>query len=242
MTHSSRPRETANLSESLHHRLDIYAMAASAAGVGILALAQPSEAKIVYTPANVPISGIVSIDLNHDGIVDLTISLFGYDAEAFMNATSIGQNRVWGSGHLASHLRAGVNVGPNQKKFAKGMLCYSISHGKRHTCKFMNEIDFRTGSNSTGPWAKTKNGYLGLKFYIKGKVHFGWARLQRARLLSDDWVLTGYAYETIVGKPIVTGQKKGPDVTVVQASLGHLARGSAAIPAWRLKQTTMITH
>jgi hypothetical protein len=241
MTHSSRLRETANLPESFHHRLDIYAMAASAAGVGILALAQPSEAKIVYTPANVPISGVVNIDLNHDGIVDLKIGLFPYDAEAFMAATSIGQNRVWGSGYAASHLLAGVRIGPNQKKFAKGNVHCATSHAS-HTCKGINSFfDFSSDFSSKGPWAKTKNGYLGLKFYIKGKVHFGWARLQRAKL-GEDWVLTGYAYETVVGKPIVTGQKKGPDVTVVQASLGHLARGSAATPAWRLKQTTMITH
>jgi hypothetical protein len=45
MTRSSRPRETAfNLSGSVHQQLSAYALAASAAGVGLLALAQPSEA------------------------------------------------------------------------------------------------------------------------------------------------------------------------------------------------------
>jgi hypothetical protein len=48
-------------------------MYAVAAGVGMLALAQPSEAKIVYTPANAQIGGTVgklNLDLNNDGITD----------------------------------------------------------------------------------------------------------------------------------------------------------------------------
>ena len=94
MKHSSGPRKTAsNLSESTHrqldmyalaasaagvselststhHRLSMYALAASAAGVSLLALSQPSEAKIVYTRANIGLGSVVRLDLNHDGIYD----------------------------------------------------------------------------------------------------------------------------------------------------------------------------
>src|SRR5579863_10427884 len=74
MKRSPRPRTTANLSDSIHHRLNMYALAASAAGVGVLALAQPIEAKIVYTPADVKIGYIpYNLDLNHDGVVDFQI-------------------------------------------------------------------------------------------------------------------------------------------------------------------------
>ena len=45
MTRSSRPRRAANLSDSVQHKLNMYALAASAAGVGALALAQPAEAQ-----------------------------------------------------------------------------------------------------------------------------------------------------------------------------------------------------
>jgi hypothetical protein len=52
--HSPRPSRTpANLSQSVHHRINMYAIAAGAVGVGALALSQPSQAKIVYTPAQV---------------------------------------------------------------------------------------------------------------------------------------------------------------------------------------------
>jgi hypothetical protein len=49
MKRSSGPRKTANFSRSIHQQLNMYALAAGAAGVGVLALAQPAEAKIVYT-------------------------------------------------------------------------------------------------------------------------------------------------------------------------------------------------
>jgi hypothetical protein len=50
----------------------MYALAASAAGVGALALVQPSEAKIVYTATHVTLqnSKPFALDLNHDGNVD----------------------------------------------------------------------------------------------------------------------------------------------------------------------------
>lgn len=50
--HSSQPRKVTNLSDSTTRQLRTYALAASAAGVGVLALTQPVEAEIVYTPAH----------------------------------------------------------------------------------------------------------------------------------------------------------------------------------------------
>jgi hypothetical protein len=46
MRRSSGPRKTTNLSESTHQQINMYAIAAGAAGVCVLGLAQPSEAKI----------------------------------------------------------------------------------------------------------------------------------------------------------------------------------------------------
>jgi hypothetical protein len=65
MKRSPRPRRVpGNLSKSVLRRLDFYALAASAAGVGMTV--QPADAKIIYTPTHVLIVGIVSVDLNHD--------------------------------------------------------------------------------------------------------------------------------------------------------------------------------
>jgi hypothetical protein len=77
MRASPKPRKTANLSKSIHQQLSMYALAASAAGVGALCFAKPAEARIVYTPAHVaikPNGGLFRIDLNHDGIPDFGLS------------------------------------------------------------------------------------------------------------------------------------------------------------------------
>lgn len=71
------PKLTADLLASLHHRLNSYALAASAAGVGMLALSNAAEAEIIYTRANVQIpvnGGLIELDLNHDGINDFEFS------------------------------------------------------------------------------------------------------------------------------------------------------------------------
>src|SRR5271170_5851327 len=69
---SSGPRKTAKFPELLHHQLNMYALAASAAGVGMLFNPTTAEGKIVYTPANVALRNGTSfpLDLDHNGIVD----------------------------------------------------------------------------------------------------------------------------------------------------------------------------
>jgi hypothetical protein len=91
-------------------------------------------------------------------------------------------------------------------------------------------------------WQGLKNRYLGFRFAIKNKAHYGWARVSVSA-----WpfaaTLTGYAYETIPNKPIIAGKTKGTDVVTVQpASLGHLVIGASAIPAWRVKQIAATTN
>jgi hypothetical protein len=104
------------------------------------------------------------------------------------------------------------------------------------------------GADRAGRWVNVRSRYLGLKFRIKGKVHYGWARLNvtvgNSRITST---LTGYAFETIPNKPIVTGATKGPDDIEPTASLnppasepatlGALAMGAPGLAIWRRKET-----
>jgi hypothetical protein len=83
--HSRRSsRVLSSLSDSVHLRLNMYALAASAAGVGALVLARPSEAEIVYTPAQVTIriNKTIPLDLNHDGKTDFRLPNVWGHAEA----------------------------------------------------------------------------------------------------------------------------------------------------------------
>jgi hypothetical protein len=227
---SSRPpRAPFTFSDSLHHQLSLYAVAAGAACVGMLGLAQPAEAKIIYTKADERVFGIaVPLDLNHDGKIDFYFRSF---VVATTPATSTGlvihpesPNAIWVTGKgKAAALCAGAQIGAKapfsspSTSVSMGKIVRVQTNGKRYYY---------------GPWENggkgVKNRYLGLRFQIKGKTHYGWARLnfaspQLARL-------TGYAYETIPNKTIIAGQTKGPNVATPQTdtgsgSLGRLALG-----------------
>ena len=229
-----RRRIAARLSEPVDRQLNSYALAATAAGVSILALAPPVEAKIVYTPAHKQIgpNGSYALDLNHDGITDFSFSASVIKStsthfEDKLSVTPTRRNGVVGYLYQASALRPGVLVGPKRffQYFTQKMAWvdkYCTPDGSR-TCK----------TQSGGYWANVRGRYLGLTFSIHGKTHYGWACLNVAVSGSGiHTLITGYAYETVANKPILTGKTKGPNVITFQpATLGHLARGAFAIRA-----------
>lgn len=258
----------ADLRAPFHHRLNMYALAATAAGVGILGLEQPVEAKIIYTPANRAIAAKTFLDLNHDRIHDFKFinirtarchgmfcttgdrrgtSFFTTSANLAVYGLRAG-NQIYGpTKNYPSALYAGVRIGPSGK-FPGGNIMAKL-----------RAID---GSNQTvrGYWAgfryhsSVNQRYLGLRFTIKGKVHYGWARLNViiSGSATIQATLTGYAYETIPDKPIVTGRTKGADEngdqkrsapaarsasTPQPTMLGALALGSAGLSIWRREPT-----
>ena len=92
-----------------------------------------------------------------------------------------------------------------------------------------------SGSFYSGLWWNVRNRYLGLQFKIKGKIHYGWARMNvKVKEHKVIAALTGYAYETIPNKPIIAGKTHGTD-EVKEASLGSLAAGSTGLRTWRQK-------
>jgi hypothetical protein len=220
------------LSKSLRHRLNAYALAATAAQVGMLALAQPAEARIIYTPVHHVIgrNGRYKIDLSHDKVGDLTLAnTYGCNQDYCQDGLSAfpsAGNGVEGKYSLAYALDPGARIGPKQPFSGKIMALSS------------------SGEGTFGQWVNVSNGYLGVKFNIKGKTHYGWLRLS-VQLLGQARVkatLTGYAYESVPNRVIVAGKTKGPEVSMVQpASLGLLAAGVLAIPAWR-NEPVGVTH
>jgi hypothetical protein len=76
MSRSSSPsRMISQVSSSLEKRLNLYSLAASTAGLSVLALAQPAEAKIVYTKTHhvIGLNHAYKLDLTHDGTADFLI-------------------------------------------------------------------------------------------------------------------------------------------------------------------------
>jgi hypothetical protein len=245
-----RARKTVDLSDSVHQRLNMYTLAAGAAGVGMLTMTQPSDAKIIYFATHKQISANSSLplDLNHDGKVDFRFvdsqwsTSLGGGVGILRIVPHRSANEIWGPitshalSRYASDLAAGVSVG------AKG----KFNLGKKIMALSASDPGVRKPGSTFcyGYWKHATNRYLGLRFLIDGKTHYGWARLNvSCSNLRVRATLTGYAYETIPDKSIITGKTKGPDVVTIQpATLGHLAAGASAIPVWRVKQTAATTH
>jgi len=250
-----RPARVASqLSESLHRQLNTYALTATAAGVGALALAHPADAKIIYTPAHVVIGEnhkIVAFDLNHDGIMDFglfyvhahrgsdnhqSILIAGYPNGSNSNVVAITGRAANGDG-IAAALTKGSKIPGTNSVFRAGALA-----GK-------------SSSDYVGNWfPNVKDRYLGMTVVVKGQKHYGWARMSvrtTQHPFTVTGTLTGYAYETIAGKSIRAGQTKEANDPVNQdlspgasltspatdnpqpISLGALAAGAPGLSVWR---------
>lgn len=225
------------MDKGLDHRLFAYAVAASAAGVAALSLAQPCQAQIVYTKVNQSIDprSSYSLDLNNDGIADFTISNAIFTSDCRFGPPrcvtqslwlyGAGTNQVWNnySGNPRPYaLPAGAAVGPGDHFFGYGLM--ERCKGSLHQTSFYG----------TGSWIDAQERYLGLAFSIDGQTHYGWARLssQVKGRCHSSVLLTGYAYETVPGKPIEAGQIHDKpnihiddEMSAMLGTLGKLALG-----------------
>jgi hypothetical protein len=238
---ATRPRT--QLAARLEKNLSGYATAA--AGVGLFALAQPADAKVVFTPSNIPIAanaGLVHLDLNHDGVADFAFYdsfRFGsareplglYAASLLIVPEQAGNEvRALTSSkgfQCAAKLRGKVTVGPGKDFEGKQLMLLEV------VGDYTNQFSVHC------PWADKKGGFVGFKFLINGETHYGWARI--AMFGSKYAAIRGYAYETVPDQPIVTGATSSPDDADASsvptlpspASLGALAVGTSALSVWR---------
>jgi len=232
------PMKPSGLSESLHRRLNSYALAASAAGVGLLVLTQPTEAKIIYSHDNVKIgpNTTYGLEINHDVVTVFSFS--NVFSEAFkpesdwafaeLAVTAGAANGVLTRAARPARLNKNARIGPKGK--------FGTGKGWMYRYYYANGYTRNDGTRNSGSWINGSDGYLGLKFFIHGKAHYGWARLSVSKGEQGQITATliGHAYETIANRAIIAGKTKGADVVTVQpASLGHLAHGASAISAWR---------
>jgi hypothetical protein len=195
----------------------------------LLALAEPSGAEIIYTRTHHVIAnrGSYNLDLNHDGITDLTIQnkYFHYcnppdtycKTSETLAAKLAGTNQAVYNIYGAVAMKPGMRIGPG-----------NAFHGGAERMVYCTvQLLYPIGS-----WINVNTRYLGIKFKIKGKTHYGWARLSvKVQLpLTITATLTGYAYETIPNRPIIAGRTKGADdgadpVDSTPGTLGDLGLG-----------------
>jgi len=254
---SSQNRATRQLSRSLNQRLNLYVLAAGAAGAAFLAMPEPVQAEVVFSPADITLTnGQLAIDLNHDGVVDFTLSDRSLARRCCLYARSLNvtgafvgssQNGVVGVGLNASALRAGAVVGPDDLFLQAPMkmaTAFNVSNSFGHV---------------SGPFANEADRFLGFRFFVGGETHYGWAAFRIVKAGFNNTkpviraVLSGCAYETVPNRPIITGVRKSqaadleapsdgsPAATGRQpATLGLLALGSPGLAIWRKRSTSDI--
>jgi hypothetical protein len=245
------------LKPKLDKTLLAYAAAASAAGVSVLALVEPSPAEVVFTPTHKAITAdhVLPLDLNNDGIPDFMFrdpflsapipqtcggsSCFRYSGNLQVRGRR--SNQVEGVNpfglRMAKALPANSQVGPSAPFLSAG-----------GTALMRSCLDSNDTYGGRGYWINSRNQFLGLKFMIDGQTHYGWARLSTGvdKICKLKALLTGYAYETEPDTPILTGkissdatgveQATPDDVMLEPASLGRLGQGTEGLAAWRTKR------
>jgi hypothetical protein len=232
-----QPRAAAPISSTLEKHLATYMMVAAATGVGVLALAQPSEAEIVYTATNQVLNSrnLVTVDFNNDGVTDLSFRLSsrGYGSVLFADA---GQNHLMNGYSAAQVLPWGKRIGPAGSFGANNVFLAGANH------------HFGSCVTYGGYWVNKKGFYLGVQFSIGSEIHYGWVRLSIVPVCTNGGsdLVTGYAYETIPNKPIIAGKTSGPVTNIryndllparpQQPNLGMLALGTDGLNIWRREE------
>jgi hypothetical protein len=250
-------KQSVQLDAALEKRIRSYVLTATASSVAVLALAKPSRAEVVYTPANQSIwDNGGYLDLNNDGIVDFRFVPLRYSSHStcafavFYGVYIIPTegNGIRGGVLSASALPSSILVGRNPQKFGDARELMAGGDYVRFLCTSSRSPDVEI----IGQFANTRNRYLGLQFSISGELHYGWARFN----VTDNGgsvsaILTGYAYETTPGAPIFTGNEFGNELKespqplkqdaerpviphANPATLGRLAQGAQGLAKWRI--------
>jgi hypothetical protein len=246
-------RKPSKLSEPVRQQLNLYALAAGAAGAGLLVVSQPLRAEVVYTPIQVKLTnGQLPIDLNHDGTIDYIVSNQSaggscclYQRTLNVTGAFVGssQNGVIGVSRYANALKPGQAIGPRQL-FLFAPMVMATAFNDSNSFLYVN-----------GPFANTTDRFLGLKFVVQGHTHYGWARFSvvkagfRGSKPVISATLSGYAYETVPDRRIIAGQTEAPSASLVApsdalpathpATLGLLARGAPGLDLWRRKDSLL---
>lgn len=235
--------------ENLEQRANLYSIAATAAGVTMLALTQPADAKVVITNTNIPVHGLTSLDLNNDGIPDLKFEkINGEGTISFVSIGGYPGAAIVEKGGYASALLRGARIGPSAH--------FGSNSGKRY---FLMEGANCAGSTSgvtclfTGKWGGNHpNRFLGVKFLINGKTHYGWVRVTVSTPVAIGEMsatITEYGYETVANERVLAGfasnsasqtEIRSQDRRFNPASLGMLALGAEGMAIWRREEDSTL--
>ncbi len=223
---ASSQAEKPVLSGTAEHGLRFYALAATAASVSVLALAQPAEGEVIITNKTIPIHAnkLVLLDLNGDGVNDFVFALSNYTLGNTIynhlyvsqaHSPSFGDN-VIGASYAASALLRGAKIGPGDR-FIRTYAHYGIPIEKSTLCtqNCGGKSGYSFDQGLSGKWGGGHpNRFIGVKFQIMGQTHYGWIRLTvtvkhkgtgHGPTGSFSATITEYGYESVANKSCDAG-------------------------------------
>jgi hypothetical protein len=213
-------------SETFTMRLTAYTIAAAAAGVTALVAIPPAAAEIVFTPTQSILTlGTVLIDLDHNGVNDFVLSV---------GVFPVGDRRLNVRGLSPRNGIQGY-VGPSYPPLALKS-GYVIGQGDgfyQDVAPAANvEVNENLQTVISGPFPNVGDRFLGLRFVIDGKTHYGWAVLNvkaaaPGHIPNLHVALLGYAYNTVPNEAIHAGQvsERSSELLPNRGTLAALALG-----------------
>jgi hypothetical protein len=182
-------------------------------------LAVPSAAEIVYTPVNarIALNTPYSIDLDANGVTDFTLTAKfvqglcqqGDEYEWALTVAPAGQNGV-----VIDASNSGSN---DAAPLANGVLVNSSQRFSSNLSLLAELYWGACGTGTLGEWLGFSGRYLGVAFQgSDGLTHYGWAEVSTSAYVDQNGhlqtttILMGFAYETVAGQGILTGQTTGP--------------------------------
>jgi len=236
---------------NFNRQISLYSLAASAASVGVLALAQPAQSEVVITRKTIPIPVShqgepepVKISLANNGIDNFIfilssgLSFRDLDVHGVTKNDGIVDGGTWSASAMA--LPAGKQIGPKNSAFWYGY------------ARVESSVSYPSAKRFRGYWGgNPRDKYLGASFQINGQFHYGWIRLTvttskevHGPIMSAE--ITEYAYETVANKPIKAGaastaagkDQRSENTQHIGPSLGMLAAGAEGMPLWRREKSS----
>ena len=252
-TKKSRARPATVLPEPLLKYLNRYQLAASAAGVALLACSSPAEGAPVCGSLSVTLARIDTYAFNpaHQKVApfnaahtlaDLSSMPQSFQARGFFTPNTPDAKAVLSTSGLLANVSAGASIGPGGK-FGKGN-SYGLVFGYYYFNRF------------AGNFPSDQSGYVGFQFSEMGQTHYGWLRVRIANVSGENYpslLLSEYGYESSPATAIAAGNcvasasnlatPPKPQLHAVSypeekkseapESLGLLALGSEGLPLWR---------
>jgi|GEM_PF-4371501 len=237
----TRPRESANLAEPLVRHLNAYRLAASAAGVAMLACTTPANASPVCGTLTLTFSATETFAFNpaHQKVAPFNIAQTYNELSSHTNSRIIrafftpntpDAKPLLNANKFPAYVASGANIGPG------GHFGTAKSYGLLFQYNYSNRIK--------GPFSSGQVGYVGFEFTESAQTHYGWVRVQMVRGGFRNYpslTVSEYGYESSPNTAIAADNcvaaaasaKPASTKAPGSASLGLLASGAQGISAWR---------